>query len=222
MRTHTKEFQQNLTPIDAFEVLKEGNRRFINNLKLNRDLLQQMDETASGQYPFAVTLSCMDSRTSIEHIFDQGLGDIFSIRIAGNVVNEDIVGSIEYACKVAGSKLIVVLGHSKCGAIKGACDAVEMGSLTGLLEKVKPALEKTAAAAKETTKEQYAEVVAQANVLESMREILEKSTILRNMYNEGKIGIVGGMYHVENGRVNFIRQLFAEEAVLQEEKAASA
>ncbi|HEX2847609.1 MAG TPA: carbonic anhydrase family protein [Chitinophagaceae bacterium] len=221
MRTHTKEFQQNLTPTDAFEVLKEGNRRFINNLKLNRDLLQQMDETASGQYPFAVTLSCMDSRTSIEHIFDQGLGDIFSIRIAGNVVNEDIVGSIEYACKVAGSKLIVVLGHSKCGAIKGACDAVEMGSLTGLLEKVKPALEKTAAEAKETTKEQYAEVVAQANVLESMREILEKSTILRNMYNEGKIGIVGGMYHVENGRVSFIRQLFAEEAVLQEEKASA-
>ncbi|MGN6294406.1 MAG: carbonic anhydrase family protein [Chitinophagaceae bacterium] len=221
MRTHTKEFQQNLTPTDAFEVLKEGNRRFINNLKLNRDLLQQMDETASGQYPFAVTLSCMDSRTSIEHIFDQGLGDIFSIRIAGNVVNEDIVGSIEYACKVAGSKLIVVLGHSKCGAIKGACDAVEMGSLTGLLEKVKPALEKTAAAAKETTKEQYAEVVAQANVLESMREILEKSTILRNMYNEGKIGIVGGMYHVENGRVSFIRQLFAEEVVLQEEKASA-
>lgn len=220
MRTHTKEFQQNLTPVDAFEVLKEGNRRFTSNLKLNRDLLRQMDETAGGQYPFAVTLSCMDSRTSIEHIFDQGLGDIFSIRIAGNVVNEDIVGSIEYACKVAGSKLIVVLGHTKCGAIKGACDAVEMGSLTGLLEKVRPALEKTSAAAKETTKEQYTEIVAQANVLESMKEILEKSAILRAMYEEGKIGIVGGMYSIENGRVSFIRQMFAEEEILLEEKAS--
>lgn len=220
MRTHTKEFQQNLTPLDAFEVLKEGNRRFTGNLKLNRDLLQQMDETASGQYPFAVTLSCMDSRTSIEHIFDQGLGDIFSIRIAGNVVNEDIVGSIEYACKVAGSKLIVVLGHTKCGAIKGACDAVEMGNLTGLLEKVGPALEKTAAAAKETTKEQYTEIVAQANVLESMKEILEKSAILSTMYKEGKIGIVGGMYSIENGRVSFIRQMFSEEEVVLEEKAS--
>lgn len=220
MRTHTKEFQQNLTPVDAFEVLKEGNRRFTSNLKLNRDLLRQMDETAGGQYPFAVTLSCMDSRTSIEHIFDQGLGDIFSIRIAGNVVNEDIVGSIEYACKVAGSKLIVVLGHTKCGAIKGACDAVEMGSLTGLLEKVRPALEKTSAAAKETTKEQYTEIVAQANVLESMKEILEKSAILRAMYEEGKIGIVGGMYSIENGRVSFIRQMFAEEEIVLEEKAS--
>lgn len=220
MRTHTKEFQQNLTPVDAFEVLKEGNKRFTSNLKLNRDLLRQMDETAGGQYPFAVTLSCMDSRTSIEHIFDQGLGDIFSIRIAGNVVNEDIVGSIEYACKVAGSKLIVVLGHTKCGAIKGACDAVEMGSLTGLLEKVRPALEKTSAAAKETTKEQYTEIVAQANVLESMREILEKSAILRAMYEEGKIGIVGGMYSIENGRVSFIRRMFAEEEIVLEEKAS--
>lgn len=220
MRTHTKEFQQNLTPVDAFEVLKEGNKRFTSNLKLNRDLLRQMDETAGGQYPFAVTLSCMDSRTSIEHIFDQGLGDIFSIRIAGNVVNEDIVGSIEYACKVAGSKLIVVLGHTKCGAIKGACDAVEMGSLTGLLEKVRPALEKTSAAAKETTKDQYTEIVAQANVLESMREILEKSAILRAMYEEGKIGIVGGMYSIENGRVSFIRQMFAEEEIVLEEKAS--
>jgi carbonic anhydrase len=218
MRTHTKEFQQNLTPGDAFEVLKEGNKRFTSNLKLNRDLLQQMDETSNGQYPFAVTLSCMDSRTSIEHIFDQGLGDIFSIRIAGNVVNEDIVGSIEYACKVAGSKLIVVLGHTKCGAIKGACDAVELGSLTGLLEKVKPAIDKTAAAANETTKENYTEIVAQANVLESMNEILERSPILRAMYEEGAIGLVGGMYNIENGRVSFVRKMFTEERV-KEEKA---
>lgn len=216
MRTHTKEFQQNLTPADAFEVLKEGNQRFINNLKINRNLLQQMDETANGQYPWAVILSCMDSRTSVEHIFDQGIGDIFSIRIAGNVVNDDIVGSMEYACSVAGSKLVVVLGHTRCGAIKGACDHVEMGNLTGLLEKVKPAMEKTASAAKDISKEAYAEIVAEANVLESMDLILEKSEILRNMFAEGKIGIVGGIYNLENGTVNFIRKMLTEKNPVQE------
>ena len=132
MKTHTKEFLETLTPQLAFEVLKDGNKRFINNLKVNRNLLQQLDEIQDRQHPFAVVLSCMDSRTSTELIFDQGLGDIFSIRIAGNIVNDDIVGSMEYACKVIGSKLIVVLGHSRCGAIDGAVDHVEMGNLTGL------------------------------------------------------------------------------------------
>jgi carbonic anhydrase len=221
MRTHTQEFQQNLTPSDAFEVLKEGNKRFINNLKLNRDLLQQMDETANGQYPWAVILSCMDSRTSVEHIFDQGIGDIFSIRIAGNVVNDDIVGSMEYACAVAGSKLVVVLGHTKCGAIKGACDHVQLGNLTGLLEKVQPAIDKTSAAAKETTKESYAEIVGQANVIESMNEILEKSSILRGLYEEGKIGIVGGIYNIENGKVSFTRTMFSEAEAVVEESATT-
>ncbi len=221
MRTHTKEFQQNLTPSDAFEVLKDGNKRFIGNLKLNRDLLQQMDETANGQYPWAVILSCMDSRTSVEHIFDQGIGDIFSIRIAGNVVNDDIVGSMEYACAVAGSKLVVVLGHTKCGAIKGACDHVQLGNLTGLLAKVNPAIEKTAAAEKETSRENYAEVVAQANVIESMKEILEKSSILRGLYEEGKIGIVGGIYNVENGKVSFTRTMFSDQEALVEESATT-
>ncbi|MET0461816.1 MAG: carbonic anhydrase family protein [Chitinophagaceae bacterium] len=221
MRTHTKEFQQNLTPSDAFDVLKEGNKRFINNLKLNRDLLQQMDETANGQYPWAVILSCMDSRTSVEHIFDQGIGDIFSIRIAGNVVNDDIVGSMEYACAVAGSKLVVVLGHTKCGAIKGACDHVKLGNLTGLLDKVNPAIAKTAAASKETSKENYAEIVAQANVIESMNEILEKSSILRGLYEEGKIGVVGGIYNVENGKVSFTRTMFADVEAVVEESATT-
>lgn len=222
MRTHTKEFQQNLTPADAFEVLKDGNKRFINNLKINRDLLQQMDETSHGQYPWAVILSCMDSRTSVEHIFDQGIGDIFSIRIAGNVVNDDIVGSMEYACAVAGSKLVVVLGHTKCGAVKGACDHVELGNLTGLLNKVAPAIAKTAAAAKETSPEAYAEIVAQANVLESMDEILEKSEILRNLFAEGKIGIVGGIYNVENGKVSFIRKMLTETSTVHEDSATTA
>lgn len=209
MRTHTKEFQENLTPEQAFEVLKEGNKRFTNNMKVNRDLLRQMDETAAGQYPFAVVLSCMDSRTSVELIFDQGLGDIFSIRIAGNVVNDDIIGSMEYACAVAGSKLVVVLGHTRCGAVKGACDHVSLGNLTNLLGKISPSLEKTAAAKDSISKEEYVEVVAQANVLHSMDDILSKSPILRDLFNNGKIGIVGGMYSVENGRVNFIRSEFA-------------
>src|SRR5690242_17494771 len=133
MRTLTKDLQQKITPVQGVELLKEGNKRFVNNLKLNRNLLQQVNETTESQHPFAVIISCMDSRTSAELIFDQGLGDIFSIRIAGNVVNDDIVGSMEYACNVVGSKLIVVLGHSRCGAIAGAIDHVEMGNLTGLL-----------------------------------------------------------------------------------------
>src|SRR5918998_2374789 len=133
MRTLTKELQEKITPKQALEILKEGNKRFMHNLKVNRNLLQQVNETRDGQWPFAVVLSCIDSRTSAELIFDQGLGDVFSVRIAGNIVNEDILGSMEFGCKVAGSKIIVVLGHTKCGAIKGACDHVEMGHLTSLL-----------------------------------------------------------------------------------------
>src|ERR1035437_6028030 len=142
MRTHTKETQDGLTPELALDILKEGNDRFVNNIKAHRNLLQQVNETSFGQFPFAAILSCIDSRTSAELIFDQGLGDIFSIRIAGNILNEDILGSMEFACKAAGSKLIVVLGHTKCGAIEGACNNVVFGSLTALLNKIKPAIEK--------------------------------------------------------------------------------
>src|SRR5262245_36161506 len=188
MKTHTKEFQENLTPQRAFEVLDEGNKRFINNLKVNRNLLQQLNDTQHEQYPFAVALSCMDSRTSVELIFDQGLGDIFSIRIAGNVVNDDILGSMEYACKVIGSKLIVVMGHTRCGAIKGACEKVEMGNLTGLLEKIKPAIEKTTPKHKDLCNPEHIEDVAEANVIHSLDEILERSSIIRTLYAEGKIG----------------------------------
>lgn len=216
MRTHTKEFQENLTPEQAFDVLVEGNKRFTGNLKVNRDLLRQMDETATGQYPFAVALSCMDSRTSVELIFDQGIGDIFSIRIAGNVVNDDIIGSMEYACAAAGSKLIVVLGHTRCGAVKGACEHVKLGKLTSLLNKIEPAIEKTTAAREHLPMHEYAEVVAQANVLHSMEEILERSTILRSLFEEGKIGIVGGIYNIENGRVNFISKMFEKATQLKE------
>jgi len=210
MKTHTKEFLETLTPQLAFEVLKDGNKRFINNLKVNRNLLQLLDEIQDGQHPFAVVLSCMDSRTSTELIFDQGLGDIFSIRIAGNIVNDDIVGSMEYACKVSGSKLIVVLGHSRCGAIDGAVNHVEMGNLTGLLEKIKPAVEKADATMDHIPHDILNEKVAYANVLNSMDEILERSSIIRILYKEGKIGIVGGMYSVENGKVHFTRKMFRD------------
>ncbi|HEY0678782.1 MAG TPA: carbonic anhydrase family protein [Chitinophagaceae bacterium] len=215
MKTHTKEFFENLTPIDAYNVLVEGNGRFVNNLKINRNLLQQMNETANGQYPFAVALSCMDSRTSVELIFDQGLGEIFSIRIAGNVVNDDILGSMEYACKVVGSKLIVVIGHTRCGAIKGACDHVKLGNLSGLLDKIQPAIDNTDSFGEDTTSTIYAEKVAYANVLHSMEEIIARSSIIRELFRDGKIGIVGGMYSVENGRVHFIKEMFAEKLLEQ-------
>ena len=209
MKTHTREFQQNLTPKTAFKVLKDGNDRFVNNLKINRNLLQQLNETRDGQFPFAVALSCMDSRTSIELIFDQGLGDIFSIRVAGNIVNTDIVGSMEYACQVVGSKLVVVLGHTRCGAILGAADQVELGNLTGLLQKIKPALKKINHS--EFGHLSDLDKLAYANVLHSIDVILEESTILRSMYEEGNIGIVGGVYSIDTGVVNFIRKMFVEK-----------
>jgi carbonic anhydrase len=209
MKTHTREFQQTLTPRLAFQVLKDGNDRFVNNLKINRNLLQLLNETRDGQFPFAVILSCMDSRTSVELIFDQGLGDIFSIRIAGNIVNADIIGSMEFACQVAGSKLIVVLGHSRCGAIKGAADHVEMGKLTGLLNKIQPANDKTHHAEFDHLSD--LEKLAHANVLHSIEEIQAGSDIIRSLYNSGKIGIVGGIYSVETGQVNFIRKMFSEK-----------
>ncbi len=208
MNTHTKDLLDKLSPQGAYEQLKQGNRRFVNNLKVNRNLLQQMNDTAGGQFPFAVALSCMDSRTSVELIFDQGLGDIFSLRVAGNIVNEDILGSMEYACEVVGSKLVVVLGHTRCGAIKGACDDVKMGHLTNLLHKIQPAIETTNAFGESTHNVIYSEKVAYNNVLHSMEEILERSPIIRKLFKNGSIGVVGGMYSVENGRVHFIKEMF--------------
>jgi carbonic anhydrase len=204
MRTNTKEFQEQLTPEKAIETLQEGNQRFVNNLKVNRNLLQQVNETSQSQYPFAIILSCIDSRTSTELIFDLGLGDIFSARIAGNIVNEDILGSMEFACKVAGSKLIVVLGHTNCGAIKGACDHVQLGNLSGLLNKITPAVELVKYDGERTSKnKEFVEKVAQANVLRMTEEIKEKSNILREMIENREIGIVGGMYNIETGVVDF-------------------
>lgn len=205
MKTHTKDTQENTTPRMALEILKEGNNRFLKNYKENRNLLQQVNDTRDGQWPFATILSCIDSRTSAELIFDQGLGDIFSVRIAGNIVNTDILGSMEFACKVAGSKLIVVLGHTKCGAVKGACDHVEMGNLTELLSKLQPAVyqEKETKNERNSSNYKFVENVAEINVKRSVVNIIERSFILEQMVENGEIGVVGAMYNVESGVVEF-------------------
>ena len=205
MRTQTKETQANLTPAKAIEILMDGNKRFINNLKANRDLLQQMNDTSEGQHPFAVILSCIDSRTSAELIFDQGLGDIFSVRIAGNCVNEDILGSMEFACKVAGAKLIVVLGHTACGAVKGACDDVRMGNLTTLLNKIRPAVDDTKTSGeRKSSNTAFVEDVAVRNVVLALESIPQRSPILKEMIDSKTIGIVGGIYDVSTGKVDLI------------------
>ena len=205
MKAHNKETQAQMTPRKALQFLQEGNERFINNLKANRNLLEQANETRDGQWPFATILSCIDSRTSAELIFDQGLGDIFSVRIAGNIVNTDILGSMEFACKVAGSKLIVVLGHSKCGAVKGACDHVEMGNLTELLSKIQPAVyqEKQTLTDRNASNAPFVENVAEINVKRNVKNIIERSFILEQMVESGEIGIVGAMHNIETGEVVF-------------------
>jgi len=205
MKTLNKELQSTITPRKALEILEKGNERFVNNLKANRNLLEQVNETSTGQWPFATILSCIDSRTSAELIFDQGLGDIFSVRIAGNIVNTDILGSMEFACKVAGSKLIVVLGHTKCGAVKGACDHVEMGNLTELLSKLQPAVyaERETWENRSSTNSEFVENVASINVRRSVKAIIERSFIIEQMVENGEIGVVGAMYDVETGKVDF-------------------
>jgi carbonic anhydrase len=205
MKTLTKEMQSAITPSVALEILKDGNKRFVSNLKINRNLLQQANETSDGQHPFAVILSCIDSRTSVELIFDQGLGDVFSVRIAGNIVNEDILGSMEFGCKVAGAKIIVVLGHTKCGAIKGACDNVALGNLTGLIAKIKPAVEQESITAENRNSSNgvFVENVAELNVSLSVKNILLKSPIIAEMVKNGDIGIVGGIHEITTGEVKF-------------------
>jgi len=208
MKTLTKEMQASITPRRALELLKEGNKRFVSNLKINRNLLQQANETSDGQHPFAIILSCIDSRTSAELIFDQGLGDIFSVRIAGNIINEDILGSMEFACKVAGSRIIVVLGHTKCGAVKGACDHVEMGNLTSLLSKIRPAVDDETATTsnRNSGNESFVENVAAINVRRTVIAIKERSTILKEMIESGAIGIIGGKHDIGTGEVHFYEE----------------
>jgi carbonic anhydrase len=205
MKTLNKEMQNAITPKMALQLLKDGNKRFVSNLKINRNLLQQANETSDGQHPFAVILSCIDSRTSAELIFDQGLGDIFSVRIAGNIVNEDILGSMEFGCKVAGAKIIVVLGHTKCGAVKGACDNVQLGNLTGLIAKIKPAVEQemTTKENRTSANSEFVENVAELNVQLSVRNILLNSPIIAEMVKNDEISIVGGIHEISTGEVKF-------------------
>lgn len=207
MKAHTKETQATLTPEKALVLLKEGNLRFQNNSKANRDLLAQVNDTSSGQYPFATILSCIDSRVSAELVFDQGVGDIFSIRIAGNFVNEDILGSMEFACKLAGTKVLVVLGHSSCGAIKGACDDAKLGNLTALISKIKPAVKAVITPEephlRNSSNIDFVNSVAKKNISMTIDNIRNQSSVLRDMEVEGSIKIVGAMYDINTGLTTF-------------------
>lgn len=203
MKTQTKELQENLTPKCAHDILVEGNKRFAQNLKAQRNLQDQVFETSQGQFPFAVILSCIDSRAPAELVFDQGIGDIFSVRIAGNIVNEDILGSMEYACKVAGSKTVVVMGHSKCGAVTAACNHVELGNITALLSKIQPVVE-AVNVDPNNMHDDVIEEVAHLNVELSINRIRQESEILAQMEEDGEIEIVGAMYDVSTGLVEFL------------------
>lgn len=207
MKAHTRETQATMTPEKSLRYLKEGNQRFQNNLKANRNLLEQVNDTSDGQFPFATILSCIDSRVSAELVFDQGLGDIFSVRIAGNFVNEDILGSMEFACKLAGTKLIVVLGHTSCGAIKGACDDAKMGNLTKLIEKITPAVnavtEPKEASLRNSKNSDFVDNVSKKNVELTIDRIHAESPILTEMEKNGEIKIIGAMYDINTGAVDF-------------------
>ncbi len=206
MQTLTRELQRAMTPDEALMRLKEGNARFVGNLQAQRELLQQVQETGAGQYPFAIVLGCVDSRVPPEVIFDQGIGDIFSARIAGNFVNEDILGSMEFATRVAGAKLILVLGHTQCGAIMGAIDDVKLGNLTGMLAKLKPAVEAAASPGETYSSEngEFVRAVTENNVELTLAAIGEKSPVLSEMLAAGEIKLAGAVYDVETGKVSFM------------------
>ena len=203
MKALTKETQAKISPAGALQLLKEGNKRFVSDKKASRDLLEQVRDTATGQYPFATILSCIDSRVSAELIFDQGVGDIFSVRVAGNIVNEDLLGSMEFACKLAGTRVILVLGHTSCGAVKGACDGVKLGNLTGLLAKIQPAIDSVPDDGKPRTSKNkvFTSLVSHANVRVQMGRIRKESPVLRELEEQGKIDIVGAVYDVETAKV---------------------
>ncbi|MGC6285795.1 MAG: carbonic anhydrase family protein [Polaribacter sp.] len=207
MKAHTKETQNSISPKQAVELLKEGNQRFMANKKASRNLLEQVEDTSTGQYPFATILSCIDSRVSSELIFDQGIGDIFSVRIAGNFVNEDILGSMEFACRLAGTKVIVVLGHTSCGAVKGACDDAKLGNLTTMLAKIKPAVEAVNEPSDQSLRNSknidFVNDVAKKNVELTIDNIRKQSPVLQDMEDAGEIEIVGAMYDINDGSVTF-------------------
>jgi len=207
MKAHTKESQALLNPELSLKLLKEGNKRFVEGLKANRNLMVQVTNTSQGQYPFATILSCIDSRVPAELVFDQGIGDIFGIRIAGNFVNEDILGSMEFACKLAGTKVIVVLGHTSCGAVKGACDNAKLGNLTTMLNKIKPAVSKVTQPEdpllRNSKNIEFVNAVAEQNIILTINRIRKESPVLAEMENYGEIKIIGAMYNINTGQVNF-------------------
>ncbi|WP_394974536.1 carbonic anhydrase family protein [uncultured Croceitalea sp.] len=208
MKAQTKETQAAMIPASALQALKDGNERFVNNQMANRNLNSQVSDTASGQYPFATVLHCIDSRVSAELLFDQGIGDVFSIRIAGNFVNEDILGSMEFACKLAGTKLVVVLGHTACGAVKGACDHARLGNLTALIHKIEPAV----AAVKQPADDEqrtsknidFVNAVSKKNVEMAIEDIRHRSSVLKEMEDNGEIAVVGAMYDIADGKVHWM------------------
>jgi carbonic anhydrase len=207
MKAHTKETQTSISPEKAIQLLKEGNNRFIENKATNRNLLDQVKATSSGQFPFATILSCIDSRVSSELIFDQGIGDIFSARVAGNFVNEDILGSMEFACKLAGTKIVLVLGHTSCGAVKGACDDAKLGNLTALISKIKPAVEAVEEpidkSLRNSSNIDFVNTVAKKNVHMTITNIRTQSPVLKEMEDEEMIKIIGAMYDIKDGSVSF-------------------
>jgi carbonic anhydrase len=204
----TKEKQAAMTPAEALALLREGNERFVAGQSKIRNLPAKVAATAAGQYPFAVILSCLDSRQSVELLFDQGIGDVFNARVAGNVLNDDVLGSLEFACKVSGARLILVLGHSNCGAIKGAIDGVELGHLTGLLDRIKPAIAAVPASVgnRDSKNAEFIQQVADSNVRLVMKQIRERSPILKEMLDGKSIGLSGGMYDLSTGRVSFVSE----------------
>ena len=208
MNAHTPETQAAIPPASALELLKEGNDRFVTKHTVERDLNKQVQQTSTGQYPFATILSCIDSRVPAELVFDQGIGDVFSARIAGNFVNSDILGSMEFACKLAGTKLILVLGHTACGAVKGACDHAELGNLTGMLENIAPAVnavvEPQDPAQRNSQNIDFVNAVGTKNVVLTIERIRKESPVLAEMEEAGEIQIVGGMYDLASGKVNFL------------------
>jgi len=205
--TQTTDSQSALSHKDAVTMLKEGNQRFIDNKTLQRDLHAQISDTATGQYPFAAVVSCIDSRIPTEIIFDQGVGDIFNARVAGNFVNVDILGSLEFACKLAGSKVIVIMGHTSCGAVKGACDHAELGNLTAMLTKINPALDEVATddgVDRSSKNLDFVNKVAVKNVELNIARLKAESPVLNEMINSGEIDVVGAMYDVKSGSVTFL------------------
>ncbi len=208
MKAHTKQTQAAMSPDTALQALKDGNKRFVTSTQVSRDLMQQVADTSTGQYPFATVLHCIDSRVSAELVFDQGIGDLFSIRIAGNFVNEDILGSMEFATKLAGTKVVVILGHTACGAVKGACDHAKLGNLTGMLEKIAPAVSAVKdpedVALRTSGNIDFVNRVAIKNVHMAIDNLRSMSPVLKQMEDAGDIKVVGAMYHIENGQVTFL------------------